>query len=209
MKAVDSARGHAPDIARSLTVPLTARSPMLPPGKNSGRTTKESVEKATRVPPTDRTAESVSSPVVPNAGRKRCSTSSADIAPPPPCPICTVGESRSGTGQLHAARSSTGPAGRCPFGSATAAARRRLEQLQPAVQVVGGAGALGADHGRAERGARRALPAERRALVRLDQPLQDLAGPADRRLVGVHAADVEPGLGVELPVRLRQAPAAV
>lgn len=29
----------APLMARSLTVPLTARSPMEPPGKNSGRTT--------------------------------------------------------------------------------------------------------------------------------------------------------------------------
>ena len=31
--------GVAPDTARSLTVPLTARSPMLPPGKNNGLTT--------------------------------------------------------------------------------------------------------------------------------------------------------------------------
>ena len=35
--------GSAPETARSLTVPLTASSPIDPPGKNSGCTTKESV----------------------------------------------------------------------------------------------------------------------------------------------------------------------
>jgi hypothetical protein len=39
MNAVDRYSGSAPDIARSFTVPLTARSPIEPPGKNSGRTT--------------------------------------------------------------------------------------------------------------------------------------------------------------------------
>ena len=34
------------DIATSLTVPCTARDPMLPPGKKSGRITNESVENA-------------------------------------------------------------------------------------------------------------------------------------------------------------------
>lgn len=38
----------APLMQRSLTVPLTARSPMHPPGKNRGCTTQESVEKASR-----------------------------------------------------------------------------------------------------------------------------------------------------------------
>ncbi len=41
--------GLAPHMARSLIVPFTARLPMSPPGKNSGRTTYESVVKA-RVP---------------------------------------------------------------------------------------------------------------------------------------------------------------
>ena len=39
-------------MARSLTVPFTARSPILPPGKNSGCTTYESVVKARRAPAT-------------------------------------------------------------------------------------------------------------------------------------------------------------
>ena len=38
-----SASGRAPAIARSLTVPLTASSPIEPPGKRSGLTTNESV----------------------------------------------------------------------------------------------------------------------------------------------------------------------
>ena len=38
-----SASGRAPATARSLTVPFTARSPIEPPGKRSGLTTKESV----------------------------------------------------------------------------------------------------------------------------------------------------------------------
>ena len=58
--------------------------------------------------------------------------------------------------------------------------RRRA---QPPVEVVRRAGALAGDHRGAERVARRAQRAERRALVRLDQPLQHLAAAADRRLL--------------------------
>ena len=50
MKLADRCRGRAPPTARSLTVPLTARSPIEPPGKNSGDTTKASVVNASRVP---------------------------------------------------------------------------------------------------------------------------------------------------------------
>ena len=80
---------------------------MLPPGKNSGRTTKESVEKASRAPPRSTTAESPSPASVspPKAGTKTCSTSSADIAPPPPWPITIVGLSRSGTGHVQPSKS--------------------------------------------------------------------------------------------------------
>ena len=76
---------------------------MLPPGKNSGRTTNESVENASRPPSTSSTAESPSWPSVAsaNAGRNTWSTSSADIAPPPPWPITIVGLSRSGSGQVQ------------------------------------------------------------------------------------------------------------
>ena len=90
MNAVERNNGVAPDIARSLIVPLTARSPIDPPGKNIGLTTKESVEKASRAPSTRpgtlSTAESPRSACAapPNAGRNSCSISSPDIAPPPP-----------------------------------------------------------------------------------------------------------------------------
>ena len=56
MKAAERHTGTAPLMARSLTVPFTASSPMLPPGKNSGVTTKESVVNATREPFTSTTA---------------------------------------------------------------------------------------------------------------------------------------------------------
>ena len=48
IRSTTSACGRAPDTARSLTVPLTARSPMEPPGKRSGRTTKLSAVIAMR-----------------------------------------------------------------------------------------------------------------------------------------------------------------
>lgn len=80
---------------------------MLPPGKKSGRTTNESVEKASRAPPRVSSAESRSAArgSEPKAGAKTFSTSSADITPPPPCPITTLGWSRSGSGQLQPAKS--------------------------------------------------------------------------------------------------------
>ena len=43
-----SSSGRAPLTARFLTVPFTARSPVVPPGKQSGRTTNASVVKARR-----------------------------------------------------------------------------------------------------------------------------------------------------------------
>ena len=48
MKAAASARGRAAAVARSLTVPATARRPMSPPVKRSGRTTWLSVVTAMR-----------------------------------------------------------------------------------------------------------------------------------------------------------------
>ena len=64
---------------------------MLPPGKNSGRTTNESVENASRCSPTGEhggvaeLGQGILRAVVSaKAGRNTCSTSSADMAPPPP-----------------------------------------------------------------------------------------------------------------------------
>ena len=64
------------------------------------------------------------------------------------------------------------------------ALRLRFDRDQmPPVVVVGGARAFGRDHRRAQRRLRRALRAERRAVVRLLQPLQHLPADADRRLL--------------------------
>jgi hypothetical protein len=51
MKQVDRYRGTAPAMARSLTAPFTASSPMSPPGKKSGETTEASVVNASRAAP--------------------------------------------------------------------------------------------------------------------------------------------------------------
>jgi hypothetical protein len=48
MKLTDSAKGSAPPMATSLTVPFTANAPISLPGKKSGETTKPSVETASR-----------------------------------------------------------------------------------------------------------------------------------------------------------------
>src|SRR6185437_13116898 len=190
----DRNSGVAPDIARSLTVPLTARSPIEPPGKNGGLTTKESVENASRRPSSSTTAESPSSrpAASPYAGRNKCSMSSADMAPPPPWPITTNGVSRRGTGQVHESKSNVVTS----------------HHFESAVRVVGGARTFGRHHRGAERVARRALLAERRALVRLDQALQHLAGAAQWRLVGADVADREAVFGVELGVPVGEFPAA-
>ncbi len=81
-----SASGRAPDTARSLTVPLTARSPIEPPGKRIGLTTNESVVSASSTPsvstaPASPIAASVSEP---NAGTNRPSIMLCVALPPAP-----------------------------------------------------------------------------------------------------------------------------
>ena len=85
--------GSAPETARSFTVPFTASSPIDPPGKNNGCTTKESVLMASLPPARSSTAASprFSSAGLRKAGRNRCSTSSLPSLPPPPWPITMVG----------------------------------------------------------------------------------------------------------------------
>ncbi len=92
MKAADSQSGLAPLIAKSLTVPFTASSPMFPPGKNSGVTTNESVVKATRAEPTSNTAWSsiFRKRGLSKAGRNRSWINCALSLPPLPWPITTV-----------------------------------------------------------------------------------------------------------------------
>ncbi len=68
-------------------VPLTASSPMSPPGNRIGETTNESVVKATRVPATSTTAASLSTPSTEAAARAGARTSRISVAdswPPEP-----------------------------------------------------------------------------------------------------------------------------
>ena len=58
IRSPPASAARAPDTARSFTVPLTASSPMEPPGKRSGLTTKLSVVMAKRVPLISRCAAS-------------------------------------------------------------------------------------------------------------------------------------------------------
>src|SRR3954447_13360835 len=179
--------GTAPLMARSFTVPFTARWPIEPPGKNSGWTTKVSVEKASRAPPREKTAESPCPAPgwLPKAGTKRCSTSSADSCPPPPWPITTVGLSLSGSGQVQPSKSRP-----CPPSVEMSDMRRLLQgEREAPVEGVRRARSLTGHHGRAERVPWRALLAESRAVVRLDQTLQHLAAAADVGLGRVDPAD--------------------
>ena len=195
----------APLMARSLTVPFTARSPMLPPGKNSGRTTNESVEKAIR-PSADiehrrvaeagerRVAVARQEHVVDQLGRHRAAAAVAHhdgraVAQRQRAgPALEAGQVRRRRAELDLLNQrSSPPACRC---------RASGQHRQPPVEVVRRTRALARDHRGAERVARRAQRPEGLALVRLDQALEHLAAAADRRLLGVDVADGEAVLGV-------------
>src|SRR3954462_2663933 len=80
-----SASGRAPATARSLTVPLTASSPIEPPGKRSGLTTNASGVMAICSSPTRSSAASASGArPEPNAGTKRPSIIVCVALPPAP-----------------------------------------------------------------------------------------------------------------------------
>ena len=85
--------GLAPDTARSFTVPLIASSPMEPPGKRKGFTTKQSVVMAIRVPAISRAAESPSGSLdEPNrSGANRPSINRRLAMPPAPWAISICG----------------------------------------------------------------------------------------------------------------------
>ena len=90
--------------------------------------------------------------------------------------------------------------GRIVGGHGAQSPRRRDSLTRAcAVAVVRRARALGRDHRRAQRLLRRAARAERRALVRLLQPLQDQAADALRRLLGARCRRRRTALGVEAP----------
>ncbi len=92
-KSDNDCLGLAPETARSLTVPLTASSPIEPPGKARGLTTKLSVVMATCAPSTATRAASASgSELVPNSrGANRPSTKRRLALPPAPCAISIWG----------------------------------------------------------------------------------------------------------------------
>ena len=75
--------------------------------------------------------------------------------------------------------------------------------------MVGGAGALAADHGGAQGIHGVARVAEGRALVGFLQPLQDLPADADGRFLGADVLHLEMAFGIKGRVGLGQAEAAV
>src|SRR5688572_1249529 len=184
-----SASGRAPAIARSLTVPLTASSPIDPPGNRSGLTTNESVVSA-RSPST--VAASASSSM-PKAGASRPSISVCVALPPAPWAIVIRSSLKRGrfaraVSMIPRIRSS----------------REDTLTSEPPVVVIGGARALRRDHARPDRVLRRARGAEDLALPRLDHALEDLAALARLGIGHPHAGHAEPPLGVQLFIRRRQ-----
>src|ERR1035437_10135092 len=192
MKLAERYRGSAPETARSLTVPLTASSPIDPPGKNRGCTTNESVLIANRAeftpgPPTSSTAASprFSRAGLRKAGRNRCSTNSLPSLPPPPWPITMVGYPTSGSGQDQLEKSGTDLDGSFTPALAFSAiqhprqprsgTRQLFSRNKPPIVVISGAGALAGNHRRTKRMPRRAFFSECRTLRRLDDPAQNIS----------------------------------
>ena len=172
-------------MATSLTVPCTASEPMSPPGKNSGETTKQSVDITMRPAATSKAAWSSprASIGLSKAGRKISSMSCCMARPPAPC----VRSTRPGR-KIEPARAQA----RCTGGDVHCAALPH-----PAVIVVGGAGALRGHHAGAERRFRRAGAAEQPAVGRLLGAAQDRRAVAGLVALGRDIGFVEAALGIE------------
>src|SRR5271166_759822 len=169
-----------------------ARSPIVPPGKISGRTTNESVVKARREPLSVNTAPSCrcSSMGLPNAGMKIFSMSWWVSRPPPPCASTMRSSATRGTGQLRLNSVMT------------------VIVLPPAVVIIGRARALRRNHRRAQRIFRRALHRKLRTLVRLFEALQNQAADALGRLVSHFSREREAAVGImflKTPAQLKAA----
>src|SRR5215207_474833 len=202
MNPAESATGRAPAIARSLTVPFTASSPMSPPGKKRGRTTNESVVNASRPSPSPRTALSASGS---SSGLRSSRRNSASIRswldlPPAPCErvICSSSTFRRGRRR------------RASIASRTSSSERPAPDPFPAIRSLG--------RRRPRRpGRRRPQPvrrppcaggAEHLALPGLDHALEHLAALAGLRVGDPHTGDLVADLGVpvgELPPQLQRA----
>src|SRR5262245_26253507 len=150
---------------------------MSPPGKNSGETTKLSVENASRPASRSNVAWSLSarSSSLSKAGRKRVSISSAVARPPAPC-----------------VRSTTPSGARTPL----------LAQLgrRAVVRVGRRTRALGRDPAPPDRVARRAGRAEQRAVDRLVRAAQDLRTQARGMVLAARVHEREAPLGVVVAV---------
>ena len=200
--------GRAPLMARSLTVPLTARSPMLPPGKNSGRTTKESVEKASRTPPSGEhrgVAELGASTSPPKAGSEEVLDQLGGHGPA----AAVAHDDR----RLVAQRSRAGPAGEVDGLESGGRGAQAQRGSPPGRGVLRAAG-----RGSRRRRRPRWRPSSRRAgcaactrvpnashSCGLIRPCSTSPLRQTRRLLGVDVGDVEAVLGVVVAVAARTA----
>src|SRR5450755_3384432 len=225
-----SACGRAPAIARSLAVPLTASSPIEPPGKRSGETTKLSEVIATLAPststvPASPRAASVAEPSAAKAGSNNPSINVCVALPPAPwASVICLSRNRAffarAVSMIWSTRSSrlvmlTPPPP--PPRSGAQYPRYAFEDASyrlalpgiPAEVVVRRARALGRHHAGADRVLGRAGRSEHLALPRLDHPLEHLAALAGLGIGDPHVGGREALLGVELRVGVGQAQGAL
>jgi hypothetical protein len=170
-----------------LTVPLTASSPIEPPGKRSGLTTNASVVIASS--PTSR---GVVEPPCRRPARAALDELRRRLA------AGAVGHRDRVVAELRA----LGPGG-LDDPEDRVLASETVTPTTPAPGeasevVVGGAGALARDHARPDRPLRRARGAEDLALPRLDHALEHLAALARLRVGDADARHAEAQLGVEV-----------
>src|SRR5271157_5456466 len=195
---VSAAISVAPIIDRSFTVPDTARRPISPPGKNGGLTTYESVVITSHSSPTRNAAPSsiAASPMPPSTGAfasptNTCWISSRIARPPAPCLSIT-------------------------FASGAILNALMIAQVElPAVLMPDPAGALAADHARANGIIGHAFLAEqptgrRRGDARHDVAADAALCEARRRIVPETAhVDFESPARVEARPFIAQAQVAV
>ena len=190
MKLTTIASARAPETARSFTVPFTASSPMDPPGKRSGLTTKLSVVMATRASPTVKCVASPSGSFDPpiRIGAINPSTSRRLALPPAPCAISICGSRK-----------------RILTGAVVMLNRRKLREhrrFAMFVLIIRRAGAFVRHHQRAHRTLRSTFLAEQLALRRLQHAFENLAALGGLRIRNAHSGHGENALRIPLrPMR--------